>query len=283
MDMRGKLIMDETLEELIKILPLFKAYLGQDIAIAISDRNNYLAILQGDKTKIPYNIGDSMVELGHKELLDEVLRKRAAVVKIIPKKIGKITVKSVVSPIIGANGNVVGFCSIVQSVEKLSEIEGASEELTASIEETNASIQEIAAGAKELDGMVAAIGSSATAAEQSVLEGKKAIELIQGIAAQSNLLGLNAAIEAARAGNDGRGFSVVAEEMRKLASQSKETSEEVSRALMKINKTVSEVLKDVKEVKQISNSQYTSTNEISKTIDIIANRATDLVKLSKED
>ena len=131
--------------------------------------------------------------------------------------------------------------------------------------------------------MVNSIKDSATVAEESIKEGNSAIALIQAISAQSNLLGLNAAIEAARAGTDGKGFSVVASEMRKLAGQSKETAKQVSDALKQIESTVETVLKHVNGAREISDNQYTSTSEISKTIDIVTNRATDLVRLSKVD
>lgn len=89
---------------------------------------------------------------------------------------------------------------------------------------------------------------------------KEMADVINNIAAQTNLLSMNAAIEAAHAGDAGKGFAVVAEEIRKLADSSVSSSKSIFDVIKKINKSVSETSENV-------NTTSSSFNIISEKID----------------
>ena len=94
----------------------------------------------------------------------------------------------------------------------------------------------------------------------------KIIKVIDEIAFQTNILSLNAAVEAARAGQHGKGFAVVAEEVRKMAEQSRDSTEKIQATLTEMDKAVAEITKSVESTGAISQEQAASTQEITATL-----------------
>ncbi len=107
------------------------------------------------------------------------------------------------------------------------------------------------------------------------------VEVIEDIASQTNLLALNAAIEAARAGEHGKGFAVVADEVRKLAERSSTATKEIGGLIMGIQKTVAEAVKAMDEGYKEVEAGVKSANQSGTALSEIMNAAEEVNKQAK--
>ncbi len=108
------------------------------------------------------------------------------------------------------------------------------------------------------------------------------VETIEDIASQTNLLALNAAIEAARAGEQGKGFAVVADEVRKLAERSSLATKEIAGLIKGIQKTVSEAVSAMKESAGEVESGVVRANSAGEVLNNILEAAESVYKQAEE-
>ncbi|MBB4263442.1 MULTISPECIES: methyl-accepting chemotaxis protein [unclassified Bradyrhizobium] len=171
-----------------------------------------------------------------------------------------------------------------QASSNMQSVATATEELSASVEEIGRQVRDSSriaeaavVQAKETDGR---IGKLSHAAQQI----GEVVKLITAIAEQTNLLALNATIEAARAGEAGRGFAVVASEVKSLASQTAKATDEISSHITGMQGATAESVAAIKEIgatigqiSSISTSiasaveqQGAATQEIARSVQTVA-------------
>lgn len=104
---------------------------------------------------------------------------------------------------------------------------------------------------------------------QNVGEISSVLEVIRGISEQTNLLALNAAIEAARAGEQGRGFAVVADEVRTLAQRTQESTEEINDMIQKLQGGAKDAVDAMSEGIDTAQASVENANQAGESLDSI--------------
>jgi methyl-accepting chemotaxis protein len=150
---------------------------------------------------------------------------------------------------------------------KVNQSASAIEEMTASINSVNAIVQKRSETAQSLLGVTkegseyqVTTGQMMDDVNKSVKAVHELLEVINEIAARTNLLAMNAAIEAAHAGEKGRGFAVVASEIRKLA-------ESTSKNSSSIGKTLGELVKKIDRAQEASRNSSRAFDDIKNGVD----------------
>lgn len=212
------------LEHFLYVLPFLNELSIKDIGAGLTDREKYLLYKPGKELDMNVSPG-TLVKPGS-AVVQAIKEKRRIVVRGDKALFGMPYI-AVACPILGKSGDVIGCAVISESAELQDTIKGMAATLSDNITVLASTTEEISAQSQEISSLSSTLAKDSYNSQVQVKNTSQVIGMIKNVAAQTNLLGLNAAIEAARVGDVGRGFSVVAEEIRKLSTSSTASIKEI--------------------------------------------------------
>ena len=249
----------DSLEYFLHCLPRIQELLGKENAIALSDREKYLAYLDGTEIHVPIKPGDPVKE---GSISDAALKEKKRVVRHVGKEVFGVPYMGLAIPLKDDKGVVIGAASIAVSLAIQNELKELTESMDLSLETLKGSTAGIASASQEFTASVVNLAESIEGIKSEMDVMDSILNLIKDISDQTHLLGLNAAIEAARAGDLGRGFNVVAEEIRKLAARTKESLKQISGEMDKILHAVGEISTSVQNIAATAEEQAATNEEV---------------------
>jgi archaellum component FlaC len=259
-------------------IPSIEVLFDEDISMAITDTEKYVYTKYSKNLELRAKEGDLIPEGG---AVIEVIRTGRNMIKIVPEHVYGITFKSFAIPIKEEN-KVVGVLAVAKSLHKKNAVINITKNLTESLSQISIGINEVAKGVQELASMNEQLLLETKEANERTKDTDDIMTFIQGVSTQTNLLGLNAAIEAARAGEAGRGFNVVAQEIRKLSNSSNESIKKIDSVIKHISSSINSINGNLTKSNDVSQNQSAALEEIAASIIELNSTAKTLGELSEK-
>ena len=224
----------EVLKSAAVMMPYIPHFFEDEVSVALTNREIFLINQAPPSLPIKGGYGDPIPAGGVRTAIET----DTPVVKEIPPSVYGVPFRSYSVPLHDENGNVVGCIAVGRSLKRSSEMKEMSQNLFELLDQSKDSILNLLQGVQSLAADNRELADMSVKTSKETEGTSQIVKMIQNISLQTNLLGINAAIEAANSGQAGRGFRVVAEEIQRLSKSATESVSKIEKTLAKMTKSV---------------------------------------------
>ena len=267
--------MNEMLEKLAFAIPFFQTLFPEDAHILLCDTEKVLFSVPGEELDMRVQEGTLLSNFQGTAGAQAISKQTKIRTEIGPERFGV--------PYIGIgvpiyyNEKIIGALSCAMSNSRYESLRANATELAAAVEQLTSTSDEIASASNHIAEKTQEASLIADDVYTSVEKIAGISKFVTEISTQTNLLGLNAAIEAARAGDNGRGFSVVAEEIRKLSRQAKEATSQIKVHIAKIEDLIQRSNDAIHNISADTEEHAATVQELKAVFEQIARMADNMI------
>ena len=273
-----KITENKILDAFHTLFPYLPILFDENINLSLVENGKFIASAEHN-VNLNIKIGEPVPEGG---AAYDALQTGKVIVKDVPKEVYGFPFKAYAIPIKDDNNNVTGLILAGKSLEKSNQLSMMSQELSAALQQITSSSQQLLAGVQTTLEANRSILEEANEARREAQETDNVIKFVKTISTNTNILGLNASIEASRAGNAGKGFAVVAQEIRKLSQSTNESIKRIDEVLKKMGASVNRTSDKITELNEFYQGQSAAFEEINRSIEKLNETAQTMEELSKK-
>lgn len=267
--------------DVVKVAPFLHGCYDQEVTIYVTDTEKMVVASPGEEIDLGITENQSINTLKGTISYHVLQSQKREIVKVTKdnSQFG-IPYVAIGNPIF-ENNKIAGAITIVLSTERYDSLLEIGQELSSALQQVSATAQQFSAHSEELFATTQDMNSKTIHTQKDIKKIDDIAKQIKGIADQSNILGLNASIEAARAGDAGRGFNVVAEEVRKLSEGSKSFSTEIQHDVEAIKESLTSMIAAISQITSVSESQANGATELANVMQHLTEMSEKLVRMGK--